>query len=365
LRSQLAWTVSWALTASSALSGCGKEPAEPSVQEGPQAGTAVDCEARRAAADSGGRIVGGETARPRSAPWQAEILSSPRYTAEDRAYDATLANDDPCKIFLDQRQDYELAHKCGGSYIGDRWVITAAHCVDNIPSFGGKPGNVLTDRTVRLGTQNLTIRDGIFAIDAVAIHSGYSKAAKLDDIALIRLKTDPRLAQFTAAGRLAPVRLMAAVDRDFDQLEPLRVTGWGWMGRRNERDTVGRRDSGGRVQRNPADLQQVALNYLPDAMCEAEYGEFYGPGTLCAASLGPDGRVEAGKDSCQGDSGGPLTRQEDGGVRSLVGVVSGGKGCGAGKPAVYTRVSRYSKWIAAAQRTARSGQVVRVPEPAS
>lgn len=325
----------------------------------------TDCEARRERhdQDAGGRIVGGEPAKPGSAPWQVEFLSSPQYDEADRAYDATLADGDACKIYLAQRASYELSHKCGGAWIGDGWIATAAHCVDNIPGFDGREGNVLTDRRVRLGTQNLTVDDGLFAIDAVVIHGGYAKATKLDDIALVRVVDDPRIAAFEAGGRLAAVPVMGAGDRDFDAGEALRVTGWGWMGQRNERDAVTRLDSAQRLQRNPADLQQLTLHYLPDAQCAEEYGTFYGPGALCAGTLAADGSIEAGKDSCQGDSGGPLTREEDGGGRSLVGVVSGGKGCGAGKPAVYTRMSYYANWIAAAKAAAKSGEVVREPTP--
>lgn len=345
---------------SGGLAGCRKTPQAPAAAD---TAKAASCEARRVSAEGGGRIVGGEPARPGSAPWQIEILSSPNYTAADRAYDATLPDGDACKIYLAERQDHELAHKCGGSYIGDGWVITAAHCVDNIPGFDGKAGNVLTDRMVRLGTQNLTVKDGILAIDAVVIHKDYSKATKHDDIALIRLKPDARIGELEAAGRLAAVPVMAAGDRDFDPRETLRVTGWGWMGQRNLKDAVSRLDSNQRLQRNPADLQQLSLAYLEDALCEREYGDEYGKGSLCAGSLAPDGSVATGKDSCQGDSGGPLTRQEDGGGRSLVGLVSGGKGCGAGKPAVYTRIAYYTDWIAAAKRAAVSGMVVRPPQP--
>lgn len=325
-----------------------------------------DCATRRARhdEDAGGRIVGGEPARPGSAPWQVEILSSPDYDDADRAYDATLAHQDPCKIHLAERASWELAHKCGGAWIGDGWIATAAHCVDNIPGFDGREGNVLTDRRLRLGTQNISVDDGLFAIDAVVIHGGYSKATKLDDIAVVRVAADPRIAEFEANGRLAAIPLMGAADRDFDAGEALRVTGWGWMGQRMAGDAVTRLDSAQRLQRNPAELQQLTLHYLPDAQCEAEYGAFYGPGALCAGTLAADGSIEAGKDSCQGDSGGPLTREEDSGRRSLVGIVSGGKGCGAGKPAVYTRVSYYDGWLAEAKAAARSGEVVRVPSPA-
>lgn len=351
------------------LAACGdRQAAAPPAASATAAASKVkaaapdSCEARRDRADeSGGRIVGGEPAPPRSAPWQVEILSSPSYDEADRAYDASLAKDDPCKIFLAERASYELAHKCGGAYIGEGWVITAAHCVDNIPGFDGREGNVLSDRRLRLGAQNLTVDDGLFNIDAVVIHGAYKKATKLDDIALVRVVVDKRIAAFEQAGRLAAVPLMRSGDRDFDANEEMRVTGWGWMGQRNEGEAVSRLDSAKQVQRNPADLQQLSLNYLPDALCQAEYQEFYGPGALCAGTLAADGSIAVGKDSCQGDSGGPLTREEDGGVRSLVGVVSGGKGCGAGKPAVYTRVSYYDEWIVAAKAQAKSGEVVRTP----
>jgi len=323
------------------------------------------CEARRARHDKeAGRIVGGEPAKPGSAPWQVELLSSPKYDAADRAYDASLADDDACKIFLAERSAHELAHKCGGAWIGDGWVLTAAHCVDDIPGFDDREGNVLVDRRIRLGSQNLTVDDGLFAIDAVVIHGAYKKATKHDDIALARVVVDPRIAAFEANGRLAAVPLMGADDRDFDPGEALRVTGWGWMGRRELRDAVSRRDSAGQLQRYPADLQQLSLNYLPDAVCAKEYGRLYGPGALCAGALAADGGIEMGKDSCQGDSGGPLTREEDSGRRRLVGLVSNGKGCGAGVPALYTRISHYGGWILAAKAAAKSGKLERIPQPA-
>lgn len=325
------------------------------------------CEARRKEA-SGGRIVNGEPAKPGSAPWQAQIFSPPRHTEADRAFDSTLPDGDECKVYLEQRQPYELQHQCGGSYIGEGWVITAAHCLVEVRGFD-KPGdmvagpsgemvesplNAIRYRSVRLGTQNLTAGGAVFAIDSIVLHGDYTKKAKLHDIALIKLKQTPELARLEQEGRLAAVALMPAADPGFDPDEQFRVTGWGWMGHREAEAATTRLDSRDQVQRNPPELQQLSLKHLPDEVCAREYGALFGPGALCVGAL--DGAAEQG--TCQGDSGGPLTRERDG-RRELVGLVSHGKGCAAGKPIVFTRVSYYGPWIASARKAARPGEVVR------
>ena len=57
---------------------------------------------------SSSRIVGGTNAFPGSWPWQAEVLKLDKDTMK-------------------------YSHHCGGTLISSQWVMTAAHCVFEVP----------------------------------------------------------------------------------------------------------------------------------------------------------------------------------------------------------------------------------------
>ena len=89
-------------------------------------------------------------------------------------------------------------------------------------------------------------------------------------------------------------------------------------------------------------LLQAWVPLLPAWKCKKRYGGLFTSRMLCAGSLSEHHRV----DSCQGDSGGPLVCQGEGGHWVLTGVISWGHGCGNPFfPGVYTRVSRFLRWI--------------------
>ena len=296
--------------------------------------------------DDGGRIVGGEDAPEGSAPWQIEIYSTlASYTQAEIEADAKLPPGQ--KKFLKERQGFELAHKCGGSYIGGGWIITAAHCVAELPVIDGRKGNVLTDRRIRMGTANLMQGGATYAIERVVVHIGYTKSLPKDDIALIKVLEQGQTANLLAQGRLAAVPLQANIPQAPPlRNEILRISGWGWQGARTK-SSLARMDIANRPQRNPAQLKQASVMKADEGKCLSvpEYAGIASPKTLCVG-LGPKNA-----DACQGDSGGPLTRGLPNGTRILVGIVSQGVGCAnPAIPGLYTRVSAYETWIKSAKR---------------
>lgn len=234
------------------------------------------------------RIVGGTKAPEGAWPWQVSVGTA----ATSNGY---------------------YAHFCGGSLVSPKWVVTAAHCVqDRLLMTPADELKVLT------GTINLSSGGERVGVRRVIVHPAYDEFTSDNDIALLELSA-PVSATAVAPLSAADEPYLAAAGK------AVWVTGWGNM------------DPDGNDF--PYRLMEVGLTLFKPGKCRAVY-DTYTDNMVCA------GTSAGGKDSCQGDSGGPLVVSDQVGGYRLVGVVSFGEGCGLqGYPGVYTRVSRYVAWI--------------------
>lgn len=263
---------------------------------------------------AGDRVVGGEDAPIGAYPWAAVL----GYRSKGLP---------------------EIHFECGGSVINERYIMTAAHCVND---------NILKVRNyelalIRLGEWDFSTEkdcantsDGRqfcappvqdFDVEEVIEHPSYDNRTQFsDDIALIRLSRPINF--LTSAGFVQPVCLppagfsLSAEARSQGAI----VAGWG----ANE-DGV-----------KSARLQHLSVPFVEKKECIAAYTT-----TLVAEQICWGG--EAGKDSCNGDSGGPLVihsgLQRE--ISMQIGIVSyGPTSCGLkGIPAIYTSVSHYRPWV--------------------
>jgi secreted trypsin-like serine protease len=216
---------------------------------------------------------------------------------------------------------------CGASFLGDKWVLTAAHCVDSANA-----------SLFKMNVGEYDLSDGAEkAIDIanIYIHPLYDNEGFNNDIALVELVSAPVNAP-------APVQIADSALTNQYAIENSLATIAGWGGRE------GYAPNEGPTSDFPDILHKVDLRLSTNAQCREALGESFGVPAdnvnvtdvmICAAVS------EGGRGSCQGDSGGPLVVETGSGVQQ-VGIVSWGFGCAAaGYPGVYTRVSEFKEWI--------------------
>ena len=202
--------------------------------------------------------------------------------------------------------DGTAGHFCGGSVVGTRWVLTAAHCLVDTA-----PGEIQV-AVGRTDIDDLSTGQTLTA-DRVVIHPDYEETGTFD-AALVRVTAD-----------IAAPAIALAPQGD-DTLEqdgaPLTVAGWGT-------EFFG-------SPFIPAGLKSVDVAAVADESCTTnQVMGFQAESEICAETLGGD--------SCQGDSGGPLFGTLADGRLVQVGIVSYGLGCAVPEfPGVYGEVNNAS-----------------------
>nr|XP_002131650.1 chymotrypsin-like elastase family member 2A [Ciona intestinalis] len=243
------------------------------------------------------KVVRGTQATPHSWPWQISIF-----------------------------QDGE--HNCGGSIIANRWVITAAHCLD------GTNSAYRARLRIVAGMHRLSASSGpgrvSVGVSRIFLHAAFGGETDnpLDDIALIQLQV-PLVYSNT-------IRPICLPQRGETPAAGTTCYASGWGATKRESDAV---EGDGSEASDP--LLQTDAQIASDSACSQAHGLNINDQSKYVCSVG------TGRDTCDGDSGGPLHCLRSTGSWYLAGITSFGDECGSTSGGVYVEVQRYLSWIQA------------------
>ncbi|XP_026721050.1 transmembrane protease serine 9 isoform X2 [Athene cunicularia] len=208
----------------------------------------------------------------------------------------------------------DSTHFCGATVIGDRWLLSAAHCFNET-----NPEEI----EAYLGTTSLNGTDGHAVrvnVTRVIQHPLFNPVLLDFDVAVLELARPLVFNKY-----IQPICLPLAVQK-FPVGKKCIISGWGDLQEGNGT--------------KPEILQKASVSIIDQETCNFLYNFSLTDRMICAGFL--EGKV----DSCQGDSGGPLACEVTPGVFYLAGIVSWGIGCAqAMNPGVYSRVTRLKDWI--------------------
>jgi len=218
---------------------------------------------------------------------------------------------------------------CGGAVVKNNWVISAAHCCEEIDT---------DSLIIKAGQYQISKQSGnerIVKVLNIFIHELYKSKQDNYDFCLIKTE-NMELDGETRDTLCLPQSGQHIAPNDNRMRGPsCFVAGWGFLV-----------DSSVQTEDQsylPDVLQSVQINVFSDQFCirRSQYSE----GDLDFNSQFCGGHLDGSKDACQGDSGGPLVCVENESP-VIYGVVSTGMKCGDPDfPGIYAKVSEVIPWI--------------------
>ncbi|NXR77907.1 TMPS9 protease, partial [Pycnonotus jocosus] len=208
----------------------------------------------------------------------------------------------------------DSVHFCGATIIGDRWLLSAAHCFNET-----RPEEIeaYVGTTSLNGTDENAVKVNV---TRVIPHPLFNPMILDFDVAVLELARPLIFNKY-----IQPVCLPLAMQK-FPVGKKCLISGWGDLQEGN--DT------------KPEILQKASVGIIEQNTCSFLYNFSLTDRMICA------GFMEGMIDSCQGDSGGPLACEMTPGVFYLAGIVSWGFGCAqAMRPGVYSRITKLTDWI--------------------
>ena len=207
---------------------------------------------------------------------------------------------------------------CGGTLVGTRQFLTAAHCAADDAEFPERFEVTLGDVNIELPNSD------VYGVVDVDVNLEYDSATQRRDTAMLTL--DRPAASY-------PVTRVVGDDENSLWAAGVVATIVGW----------GDTSFGG----DASDLLlEAQVPVRTDAVCASAYGTFFDPTSMvCGGAADPDNNSS---DACQGDSGGPLLVPDGPDSFALAGVISTGFECNrAGYPGIYARIGAdpLNSWV--------------------